>query len=84
MPEDIVRPMSAPNSSVGPTASRQIFTSREQGSRERTLAQKAIAKGNSDWLACKLRDPTKRPEDLLVCRETQGCLIDARFGFLDQ
>lgn len=63
---------------------RQIFTSREQGSRERTLAQKAIAKGNSDWLACKLRDRTKRPEDLLVCRDTQGCQIDARFGFLDQ
>ncbi|MBS0525883.1 MAG: hypothetical protein JSS04_19800 [Proteobacteria bacterium] len=63
---------------------RQIFTSREQGSRERALAQKAIAKGNGDWLACKLRDPTRRPEDLLVCRESQGCLIDARFGFLDQ
>jgi len=63
---------------------RQIFTSRDQGSRERTLAQKAIAKGNSDWLACKVRDPSKRPEDLLVCRESRGCLIDARFGFLDQ
>ncbi len=63
---------------------RQIFTSREQGSRERALAQKSIAKGNSDWLACRLRDPTKRPEDLVVCRDTQGCLIDARFGFLDQ
>lgn len=63
---------------------RQIFTSREQGNRERALAQKSIAKGNSDWLACKLRDPTKRPEDLLVCRESQGCLIDKRFGFLDE
>jgi hypothetical protein len=63
---------------------RQIFTSREQGSREKALAQKSIAKGNSDWLACKLRDPTKRPEDLLVCRDAHGCLIDARFGFLDQ
>ena len=63
---------------------RQIFTSREQGSRERALAQRSIAKGNGDWLACKLRDPTKRPEDLVVCRDSQGCLIDARFGFLDQ
>jgi len=63
---------------------RQIFTSRDQGSRERTLAQRAIAKGNSDWMACKLRDPTKRAEELLICRESQGCLIDARFGFLDQ
>lgn len=63
---------------------RQIFTSRDQGSRERTLAQKSIAKGNSDWLGCKLRDPTKRPEDLLICRESRGCMIDARFGFLDE
>ena len=63
---------------------RQIFTSRDQGSRERTLAQRAIGKGNSDWMACKRRDPTKRAEDLLVCRDSQGCLIDARFGFLDQ
>jgi hypothetical protein len=63
---------------------RQIFTSRDQGARERGLAQRTIAKGNSDWLSCKLRDPTKRADDLLVCRDTQGCLIDARFGFLDQ
>jgi hypothetical protein len=63
---------------------RQIFTSRDQGRRERTLAQTQIAKGNDDWLTCKRRDPTKRPEELLVCREVQGCLIDARFGFLDQ
>jgi hypothetical protein len=63
---------------------RQIFTSRDQGARERGLAQRTIGKGNSDWLSCKLRDPTKRADDLLVCRDTQGCLIDARFGFLDQ
>lgn len=63
---------------------RQVFTSRDRGSRERTLAQKSIAKGNSDWLACKLRDPARRPEELLVCRDSQGCQIDARFGFLDQ
>jgi len=62
---------------------RQIFTSRDQGRRERTLAQKQIAKGNDDWLACKRRDPAKRAEELLVCRDSQGCLIDVRFGFLD-
>lgn len=63
---------------------RQIFTSRDQGRRERTLAQKQIAKGNEDVMTCQRRDPTKRPEELLVCRDSQGCLIDARFGFLDQ
>jgi len=63
---------------------RQIFTSRDQGRRERTLAQNQIAKGNDDWLTCQRRDPLKRADELLVCRESQGCLIDSRFGFLDQ
>ena len=63
---------------------RQIFTSRDQGRRERTLAQRQIAKGNDDFLSCERRDFGKRPEDLLVCRDSQGCQIDARFGFLDQ
>jgi hypothetical protein len=63
---------------------RQIITSREQGRRERMLSTNTIAKGNNDWLACKQRDPGKPAEELLVCRESQGCLIDARFGFLDQ
>jgi hypothetical protein len=63
---------------------RQIFTSRDQGRKERTLAQKQIAKGNDDFFTCQRRDPTKRPEDLLACRESMGCQIDARFGFLDQ
>jgi hypothetical protein len=63
---------------------RQIFTSRDQGRREKTLAQRQIAKGNDDWLTCQRPDPTKRPEDQLICRDSQGCLIDARFGFLDQ
>lgn len=63
---------------------RQIFTSRDQGRKERTLAQRQIAKGNDDWLTCERRDFGKKPEDLLVCRDSQGCLIDARFGFLDQ
>jgi hypothetical protein len=63
---------------------RQIITSREQGKRERTLSTNTIAKGNNDWLTCKQRDPRKPAEDLLVCRESRGCLMDARFGFLDQ
>jgi hypothetical protein len=63
---------------------RQIFTSRDQGRREKTLAQQQIAKGNDDWMTCARRDPTKRPEELLVCRDSRSCLIDARFGFLDQ
>jgi hypothetical protein len=63
---------------------RQIITSRDQGRREKTLSANMIAKGNSDWLACRQRDPGKPAEDLLACRESQGCLIDARFGFLDQ
>jgi len=63
---------------------RHVFTSRDAGPRERTLAQRQIAKGNDDWLACKRRDPGKRPEELLVCRDSQGCLIDARFGYLDE
>jgi hypothetical protein len=63
---------------------RQIIASRDQGKREKTLSQNAIAKGNNDWLTCKRRDPRAPAEELLVCRESQGCLIDARFGFLDQ
>lgn len=63
---------------------RQIITSREQGKREKTLSQTTIAKGSDDWLTCKRRDPRKPAEELLVCRESQGCLIEARFGFLDQ
>src|SRR4051812_21113513 len=35
---------------------RQVFTSRDQGRRERTLAQRQIAKGNDDWLTCERRD----------------------------
>lgn len=62
---------------------RQIITSREQGKREKTLSQTTIAQGNNDWLTCKRRDPRKPAEELLVCRESQGCLIEARFGFLD-
>jgi hypothetical protein len=55
----------------------QIFTSKEQGPKEKALSQKEMGRGSDDWLVCK-----QRPEDLLVCRETQGCLIDARFSFL--
>jgi hypothetical protein len=63
---------------------RQIITSREQGKREKTLSANTIAKGNNDWLACRQRDPRKPADELLVCRESQGCLMNARFGFLDQ
>jgi hypothetical protein len=63
---------------------RQIITSREQGKREKTLSANTIAKGNNDWLACKRRDPRKPADELLACRESQGCLMDVRFGFLDQ
>jgi len=60
----------------------QIFTSKEQGPKEKALSQKEMARGSDDWLGCKRRGPDKRPEDLLICRESQGCLIDARFSFL--
>lgn len=63
---------------------RQIITSRDQGKRERTLSIATIAAGGSDWLTCKQRDVRKPAEELLACRETQGCLIEARFGFLDR
>lgn len=63
---------------------RQIIASRDQGAREKALSTRAIAKGNNDWLACRQRDPRKPAEDLLACRESQGCLMDVRFGFLDQ
>ena len=60
----------------------QIFTSKEQGQREKTLAQKEVARGSDDWLACKRRRPDQNTDDLLICRESQGCLIEARFSFL--
>jgi hypothetical protein len=62
--------------------SAQIFTSREQGPKEKALSQKEVARGSDDWLACKRRRPDQSADDLLVCRESQGCLIDARFSFL--
>jgi len=63
---------------------RQIFTSREHGRRERRLAEAAIAQGNSDWLACRQRDFGKPAHELLACRDSEGCRNDTRFGFLDQ
>jgi hypothetical protein len=63
---------------------RNIFTSSSPGRRERSLARNQIAKGNDDWLACQRRNPGQRPEELPICRDSHGCLIDARFGFLDQ
>jgi hypothetical protein len=60
----------------------QIFTSKDQGPKEKALSQKEMARGSDDWLACERRGANKRADDLLICRESQGCLIDARFGFL--
>lgn len=60
----------------------QIFTSREQGPKEKALSQKEVARGSDDWLACQRRGPGQSADDLLICRESRGCLIDARFSFL--
>lgn len=63
---------------------RQIIASRDRGPREKTLSTQAIAKGNDDWLACRQRDPGTPAEALPACRESQGCLMEMRFGFLDR
>lgn len=60
----------------------QIFNSTDQGPREKLLAQKAMSKGSDDWVACEHRSSDQKSDDLLVCRESQGCLIGARFSFL--
>jgi hypothetical protein len=60
----------------------KIFTSNERGEAAKSLAPKMTAQGSDDWFACQHRQPNQRPDDLLACRETQGCLIDARFSFL--
>src|SRR5262249_31724642 len=60
----------------------QIFTSKEHGPKEKLLSQTEMARGSDDWLGCKRRSPDKPAEDLLICRESQGWLIDARFSFL--
>ena len=60
----------------------QIFTSKEHGPKEKLLSQTEMARGGDDWLGCKRRSPDKPAEDLLICRESQGCLINARFSFL--
>jgi hypothetical protein len=63
---------------------KQVFTSKDQGPKEKVLSQKEMARGSDDWLACKRRSPNQRADDLLICRESQGCLIDSRFSFLPQ
>lgn len=63
---------------------RQVVNSRDHGRREKRLMEASISKGSADWLACKRREFGKRPEELLVCRDSEGCRIDARFDFLDQ
>ncbi len=60
----------------------KIYTSDERGKSAKELAPKMTAKGSDDWFACQHRLPTQRPDDLLACRETQGCQIEARFKFL--
>jgi hypothetical protein len=60
----------------------KIYTSDERGKAAKELAPKMTAKGSDDWFTCAHRLPTQRPDDLLACRETQGCQIEARFSFL--
>jgi hypothetical protein len=60
----------------------EIFTSKDQGPRERALAQRTMSKGSDDWVACSRRPPGKSADDLSICRDSRGCLIDARFSFL--
>ena len=60
----------------------KIYTSDERGKLAKDLAPKMTAKGSDDWFTCQHRPPTQRPDDLLACRETQGCQVEARFPFL--
>jgi hypothetical protein len=60
----------------------KIYTSDERGQSAKDLAPKMTAKGSDDWFTCQHRLPTQRPDDLLACRETQGCQVEARFPFL--
>jgi len=61
---------------------KEIFTSPDQTRIEKVLSQKALRKGSDDWMACERRPSDKQIDDLLVCRESHGCLIEARFRFL--
>ena len=60
----------------------KIYTSDERGKSAKNLAPKMTAKGSDDWFTCQHRLPNQRPDDLLACRETQGCQVEARFSFL--
>ncbi len=60
----------------------KIYTSDERGKSAKDLAPKMTAKGSDDWFTCQHRLPTQRPDDLLACRETQGCQVEERFPFL--
>jgi hypothetical protein len=59
-----------------------LYTSKDFGSRQKMLSQQAMGKGSEDWTACKRRPPGQQADDLPVCRESLGCLIDVRFSFL--
>ena len=61
---------------------KEIFTSKDQGPRERALSYGQMTKGGDDWVACKRRPPRTDPDSLPVCRESRGCLIGERFSFL--
>jgi hypothetical protein len=59
-----------------------LYTSKDFGSRQKMLSQQAMGKGSEDWTTCKRRPPGQQADDLPVCRESLGCLIDVRFMFL--
>ncbi|SJZ87381.1 hypothetical protein SAMN02745126_02655 [Enhydrobacter aerosaccus] len=61
---------------------KEIFTSKDQGPRERALAYSQMTRGSDNWLACKRRPPRTDPDNLPACRESRGCLIEERFSFL--
>jgi len=59
-----------------------LLQSKDFGARQKMLSQQSMAKGGDDWTACKRRPPGQQADDLPACRESMGCLIDARFMFL--
>ena len=59
-----------------------LYTSKDFGSRQKMLSQQSMAKGSEDLTTCKRRPPGQEADDLPVCRESLGCLIDVRFSFL--
>lgn len=60
----------------------QLYTAKDRSELEKAQGRKAFEKGSEDTMTCRTRGPDKRAEDLLACRETQGCTYDGRFPFL--